>query len=61
MSTILPKLRFSVEAGIEVAEACGRVLDRMCATVALVLDTAEQISRQVDAQAAAEGAAGVGA
>jgi hypothetical protein len=37
--------RYADEAGIEVAEACGRVLDRLCAAVALVLDTAEQISR----------------
>jgi hypothetical protein len=47
--------RYADEAGVEVAESCGRVLDRLCAAVALALDTAEQLSRQVDAQPAAGG------
>jgi len=34
--------RYSAEAGIEVVDACGRVLDRTCSAVALILDTAQK-------------------
>src|SRR5262249_44513545 len=35
--------RYADKAGIEVVEACGRVLDRTCLAVSNILDTAEQI------------------
>ncbi len=36
--------RYATENGIEVLEACSRVLDRTCKAVALILDCAEQLT-----------------
>jgi hypothetical protein len=38
--------RYALQADIEVVEVCGRVLDRMCRAVALILDTAEALKNQ---------------
>jgi hypothetical protein len=38
--------RYANRAGIEVIEACGRVLDRTCAAVGAILDAAEEIQRE---------------
>ncbi len=40
--------RYAGEAGIEVVEACGLVLERTCLAVALIVGTAEVIQRQGD-------------
>jgi hypothetical protein len=37
--------RYAEEAGAEVVEACGRVLDRTCQAVALIMETAEAVQR----------------
>jgi hypothetical protein len=37
--------QYASEQGIEVVEACGRMLDRTCRAVALVLDSAEAIKK----------------
>ena len=43
--------RYAEKAGLEVIDACGKVLQRTCEAVALILDTAEELRKGTEAVA----------
>jgi hypothetical protein len=45
--------KYASKQGIEVVDACGKVLHRPCEAVALILDTAEALQEEERAEAVA--------